>query len=136
VVLKPLDVAADHSVTAADLDIFIGRDFVITVEENCHDRIRVLLSQIQSQFPSIRPDQLFHKILDGIVDDYFPILDHFDNAIDELEDSVLNNASPKVLSASFDAKRSLIQVRRVLVPTRDALARLQRANHPFIDPEM
>jgi magnesium transporter len=136
VVLKPVDVSGDHSITTSDLDIFVGKDFVITVEENCHDRVRELLSQIRSQFPSIRPDQLFHKILDGVVDAYFPILDHFDNAIDDLEDSVLENVSPKVLSEIFNTKRSLIEVRRVLVPTRDALARLQRNDQPFISSEM
>lgn len=135
-VLKPIEVAADHSVEASDLDVFLGKDFIITVEEGCPGRIREMLKSLQSQPGALRADQLFHKILDGVVDAYFPVLDHFDNAIDDLEDRVLQRVSPALLSRIFDTKRSLIQVRRVLVPTRDALARLQRNDQQLIHREM
>jgi magnesium transporter len=135
-VLKPVDVSSDHSVLPSDLDVFVGQDFVITVERDCHQKVRDHLSALQKQIPSLRPDQIFHRILDGVVDAYFPILDHFDDAIDEMEDRVLGDVSPQVLSEIFDIKRSLIQVRRVLIPTRDALARIQRGNQPFIQADM
>jgi len=136
VVLKPVEKLQDGTIAISDLDIFAGKDFVITVEEGCHERVRGLLAQLQSKAASLRPDELFHRIADGVVDAYFPILDHFDNTIDQLEDRVLQNVSPDVLSEIFETKRRLIEMRRVLVPTRDAFAHLQRSQQPFIQADM
>src|SRR4051812_22936742 len=81
VVLKPVEKLQDETVAISDLDIFVGKDFVITVEEGCHERMRALLSEIQSKSANLRADEVFHRIADGVVDAYFPVLDHFDNGI-------------------------------------------------------
>jgi magnesium transporter len=135
-VLKPLRTIEGDEVDACDLDIFLGQDFVITVQESESNAIRGLLDRIRVTPASLRADLLFYRIVDGIVDSYLPTLDRFDDIIDDLQDSVLKEATPESLAHIFHIKRSLILMRRVLVNTRDVAAHLQRTESPFIQRDM
>jgi magnesium transporter len=135
-VLKPVVIAQDGSLTTGDLDIFLGRDFVLTVEElNCPS-VRSLMDQVRAAGSDLRPDQLFYRITDGIVDSYLPVLDHFSEVIDQLEDQVLDRPTPDALAQIFETKRSLILLRRVLVNTRDVAAHLQRSESDLIQRDL
>ncbi|PYT31749.1 MAG: magnesium transporter CorA [Acidobacteria bacterium] len=126
-VLKTVEVTDDGSITNGDLDVFLGRDFVITVEEANSPAAQRVLDEIRKAAPDLRADQLFYRIADGVVDCYLPVLDHFTEVIDELEGEVLDNPVPAMLARIFETKRSLIQLRRVLVNTRDVAGHLQRS---------
>ena len=135
-VLKPVVVGADETLTFNDLDIFLGPDWLITVQETACDTVRKILDPIHAAEQRLRPDQIFHRICDGVVDSYLPLLDRTDEIIDDLEEKVLEDPSPEVLSRIFETKRSLIELRRILVNTRDVTAHLYRTEHELIKPEM
>ena len=126
-VLKTVEVTADGSIKSGDLDIFLGRDYVITVEEADSPSAQRVLDEIRKAAPDLRADQLFYRIADGVIDCYLPVIDHFTEVIDELEDQVLDNPVPQTLARIFETKRSLIQLRRVLSNTRDVAGHLQRS---------
>jgi len=136
-VLKVMRLVDDGSLHAADLDIFFGHDFVFTVEEEDCAEIKSILEQVR-QTPTApeRSDQVFHRIMDHVVDSYLPILDHFDDLIDALEDEALENPTPDTLSRIFENKRALAILRRVLVNTRDVSGHLQRTESPYIARDM
>jgi magnesium transporter len=126
-VLKTVEIADDGSIKNGDLDVFLGRDFVITVEEANSPSARRILDEIRTADSDLRADQLFYRIADGVVDCYLPVLDHFTEVIDDLEDQVLDKPVPATLARIFETKRSLIQLRRILVNTRDVAGHLQRS---------
>ncbi|MBI4465244.1 MAG: magnesium transporter CorA, partial [Acidobacteria bacterium] len=74
-VLKPVAVAADGSLAFGDLDLFLGRDFLITMEEPDCSPCRQLLEMLRPHAPNLRADQLFYRIMDAVVDSYLPVLD-------------------------------------------------------------
>jgi magnesium transporter len=135
-VLKTVSIAPDGSLRAGDLDVFLGRDFLITVEEEDCPPARHVLEQVRAGESSMRADQVFYRITDGIVDSYLPMLDHFSEVIDELEDQVLDRPVPEALARIFDTKRSLILLRRLLANSRDAAGQLQRSETELIHREM
>ena len=135
-VLKIVSLQKDDGLRESDLDIFLGRDFVITVEEKDCPPARELLEQVRGAAPGQRADQTFYRIADGVVDSYLPVLDHFNDVIDELEDQVLDRPTPDTLQRIFETKRSLILLRRVLVNTRDVAGHLQRTESELIHREM
>lgn len=136
-VLKVMRLMDDGSLHAADLDVFFGQNFVITVEEETCPEIKSIIQQAR-QTPSApqRSDQVFYRIMDHVVDSYLPILDHFDDLIDALEDEALENPTPDTLSRIFQNKRALAILRRVLVNTRDVTGHLQRTESPYIARDM
>jgi magnesium transporter len=135
-VLKTVEIVSDGSLALADLDVFLGRDFVITVEEPQQHSARALLDALQQAATGMRADQVFYRITDGVVDSYLPVLDRFNEIIDELEDQVLDRPMPGTLSRIFETKRSLILLRRVMVNTRDVAGHLQRTESDLIHRDM
>ncbi len=135
-VLKIVAMEKDGGLGESDLDIFLGRDFVITVEDKNCPPARSLLEQVRHAATGQRADQTFYRIADGVVDSYLPVLDHFSDIIDELEDQVLDRPTPDTLQHIFETKRSLILLRRVLVNTRDVAGHLQRSESELIHREM
>jgi magnesium transporter len=136
VVLKPVDAQPDGSVLIGDLDIFLGHDYVITVDELGCRAVAARLDQLHAANAVERPDQLFYRIFDGLVDSYLPILDAYSEEIDRIEDLVLDRPTPDTLERIFATKRSLIEMRRVLTNTRDVAGHLQRTETDLIQRDL
>lgn len=135
IVLKPVSRKADGTLDVCDLDVFLGPDFLITVDEGGPE-IGQALDRIREAWPEARGDQLLYRIMDAVVDSYSPALDGFSDEIDELQDRVLDQPTPEALASVFAAKRALIEMRRVLGNTRDVAAQLQRFEGEPIHPDM
>jgi magnesium transporter len=132
-VLKSVTLGGDDGFDAGDLDIFLGRDFIITVLEEEHPELRDMIDQLRRGLaPDSRPDQVYYRIIDRVSDSYLPILDHFAETIDSLEDQALETPTPETLATVFRTKRALIMLRRVFVNTRDVAGHLQRSESPLI----
>ena len=65
---------------------------------------------------------VLYRVVDALVDGYFPVLETLDDQIDELEDEILQRPTDEQLGRLFDLKRSLIALRKVVTPQRDVLA--------------
>ena len=135
-VLKTVEITDGGSLALADLDVFLGRDFLITVEDPKRQAARSMLDKLRAAGAGMRADQVFYRITDGIVDTYLPVLDGFNDVIDELEDQVLRRPAPEALARIFETKRSLILLRRVLVNTRDVAGHLQRTESDLFHRDM
>ena len=79
------------------------------------------------------PDFLFHFIIDDIVDNYTPILDRLDDAIDTMEDEVFQRPSQIAMVRILHLKRNIITIRRVAVYQREMLSRLSRGEFELIN---
>jgi magnesium transporter len=143
-VLKPIKSiptgdASDAQVTFSTIDIFAGmhenESFFITIAEPDCPTSEQALARARREGADERPARLLYLIMDTIVDLYFPAIDHYDDRIDELEDRVIGKPEPDTLQQVFAIKRQLIDLRRVLVGTRDAALHLQRDPGSIIDAE-
>ena len=70
------------------------------------------------------PAQLLYRIIDGLVDSFFPILADFDDRIDELENDTFLHAGDEQLQEIFQMKRLLVGMRKAITPQRDMFASL------------
>ena len=136
VYLKPdPDAPSESMPTFSTIDVFAGKDFLITVSDPTCSATREALQRARRDGDDEHPGRLVYLILDTVVDLYFPAIDHFDERIDQLEDKVFDSPSPEILQQVFAIKRDLIDLRRVLVNTRDASLHLQRDPNTIIDAE-
>src|SRR5258708_9683636 len=79
-VFKTVSDDSVHSVTTCDLDVFLGRDYVITVHS--HEAARKLVDQVQAAKQATRADEGFYRLMDAVVDSYVPLLDSFHEDVD------------------------------------------------------
>lgn len=136
VVLKAVYVTDAGEVQITDLDLFLGHEYLITVQEGECPTLRAHMDQLRAAANQPRSDQLFYKVMDGTVDAYAPTLDWFNEAIDGIENTVLERPSPTTLQRIFEAKRGLIELRRVLSNMRDVAGHLQRLETELIQRDL
>ncbi len=137
IVLKPIACSPERGLYLTDLDIFVGPDFVITVQETGCPEVSGMLAALRASWGSwTRSDELMYRIMDGVVDSYLGTLDRYSDVINDLEDAVLEDPVPAVLERIFNAKRALIQIRRVLASTRDVAGFIQRTSSELIAPDL
>jgi magnesium transporter len=136
VVLKTVHVTEAGEVRITDLDLFLGHEYLITVQEGECRILRTYMDQLHATVQQSRADQLFYKVMDGAVDAYAPALDWFNEAIDGIEDAVLDSPSPETLQRIFAAKRGLIELRRVLSDMRDVAGHVQRLETELIQRDL
>lgn len=136
VVLKQIELNGQNELQIGDTDIFVGKDYIITVEESGCKSIAGILDRARQSAKDQRPDQLLYRIMDAVVDSYLPLIDRFNDDIDVLEDEVLNNPDPSMLQKMFELKRKLIDVRRVLTNMRDVAGHLQRTEADLVGRDM
>jgi magnesium transporter len=115
------------------IDIFAGKDFLITIADPKCPTTQQALDRARRDGDDDHPGNLLYLIFDTIVDLYFPAIDHFHERIDQLEDEAFDNPTRELLPSIFAIKRELIDLRRVLVNTRDAALHLQRDPNSIID---
>ena len=132
VVLKPVHVTDSGAMEITDLDLFLGPDFLITVQEGACPTVRAHIDQLLAAKTQSSAAHVFYKVMDAAVDSYVAALDWFDDTIDGLEDLVLEHPSPTTLQSILGTKRGLIELRRVLTNTRDVAAHLQRLESDLI----
>jgi magnesium transporter len=64
-------------------------------------------------------DYILYRVLDGLTDAIYPVIDHLETRIDALEAAVLANTDRRQLSAIYRLKQDVQLLLRRLVPQRD-----------------
>ncbi len=119
-----------------EVDIVLGERFLLTAHPaTWNPRSSVQLREAVGPIMRRGPDHLLWAIADSIVDGYFPLIDRLGDAIDELQDQVVDGASRTALAALFELKRDLILVRRASAPIREVFNQLTNRDLALIDPE-
>lgn len=136
VVLRPVLFDASCSLDFPMFCIFVGTNYCITVGGAGCAAVDTAIQNARQLADPERSDQVFYRLFDSVVDGYLPAIDCIDNKIDDLEDVVLNDPSPEALQQIFGLKRGLIDMRRVLVNTRDVGTHLQRNPGSLVSAEL
>jgi magnesium transporter len=118
-----------------ELDIFLGRNYVVTHHDNPIPSIEEVwnASQRDPRYSQDGADHLLYKIIDAIVMNYMPIIEKIDEEIDLVEDQVFDRPSSQTLARLFTLKRVLLAMRRILLPQREVLNKMARDDYQVID---
>lgn len=129
----------DETNTAIEIEqvsLFVGESFVLTFEEgedNIFEPLRQRLNNAQSRLRINGSDYLAYAILDTIVDNYFIILEHISEKLEDLEEEVIIEPDPGTLDTIQLLKKELLYFRKVAWPLREAIGRLSRGDLPFFE---
>jgi len=120
-----------------ELDIFCGKHFIVTVHLSPVKAITACQEKYERNPSLIRrsADFFLHSIIDVLIDSYFPILDYWDDRIDQVEDDILGEEGEDILTEMILIKRNILALRRSLAPQRDVINRLARREFPLISPQ-
>lgn len=128
------DRQAEPQVRTQELDIFLGRSYVITYRTEPIAAVERVWELCQRDVRHIQhgPDHLLYKLADEVVADYMPAVEAIDEAIDRIEDDLFDGTGIAVPGEIFRLKRGLLHLRRIIAPQREVLNKLSRGDFPVI----
>ena len=121
-----------------EVHCFYSEKFLVTVHrDEAPAFTEVRQRYVKRKGPIDDPGHLLYRIIDGLVDSFFPILADFDDRIDELENQTFLRAGDEELQEIFRMKRLLVGMRKAITPQRDMFASLMGgvAELPGMDDE-
>lgn len=137
-VVHAVDVRSKDAFASVELDIFLGRNFVVTFHKEAVRSIahvREWAAKKPEAWMGQGPDLLVHAVLDQLVDGYSPVLHQLDERIDLLEDEILHESTRDFVSNAIQIKKDLFSLRRIIAPQRDTINYLTRNPSAIINPK-
>jgi magnesium transporter len=124
-------------VAFTELHLLVGSNFLITVRDHSIPEVRAVLARWRAA-PSLFHEvgQLAHALIDAVVDNYFPITEHFAERVAQLETEIFEDTEKRAMQDILGLRRELVLFRRVVGPERDMLGDVVRRDLPFINPEL
>ena len=124
---------------AAELNAFIGRDYLITLPNVALKPISNLYRRFE-QDEEARAEQfakgsgyLFYEVLDAMYTYCFPILDSIGRKLDEIEDTIFEEERNELVVREIsNAKQEVISYRKIMKPQRPVLRLLERDTVRFL----
>jgi magnesium transporter len=117
--------AAPDDDRLVEVHCFYSERFLITVHRDDCPAFAEIRRRFQQRDTKVeQPSLLLYRVVDGLVDSFFPVLAALDDRIDELEDAIFLEADDRQLQDMFQMKRLLVGMRKAVTPQRDAFAQL------------
>ncbi len=120
-----------------EIDFFLGKNFLITIHTPKSSSIEQLVDKLRANHGSLgqTADFLMYRIIDYFVDKYFPLIDHWEDYVEDLETMIITHKHPKnVLKEILHVKREVIHLKKSITPQTDVINKLARRDFPFISP--
>jgi magnesium transporter len=118
-----------------ELDVFLGRNFLVTY----HEKTIPALDEVWEICPADERCQtrgaayLLYMLMDALIDQYMRFVETIDDTMDEIEDQVFTEPEADILEVIFSLKRTLLRLRRIMMPQREVFNKLSRGDYTIIE---
>lgn len=115
--------AAPDEDSLVEVHCFYSGQFLVTIRRDTCPAFQELRERHQwwrSDFKE--PALVLHRVVDGLVDSFFPLLGDFDDFIDAVEEGIFERPSQDQIRRVFLMKRRLVALRKAVAPMRDTMA--------------
>jgi magnesium transporter len=123
---------------AAELDMFIGPDYLITLPNSPLPPVEYLFERCRSSedvrdaLLSKGSGYLLYKIVDDAFDYCFPMLRKIGNKLERLEEDIFEGLADEVVRDLSNSKQEIINFRKVIRPQRAVLRDLERTKQRYL----
>ena len=127
----------NNSVEMIEIDFIIGKNFVISSHKakvESFEKLKKNKEKLNELFKK-GADFLLHNLLDGQMDNYFPILEFLDNKIDAIEENITehpNSANPKISTEILRLKKKLVSIKKIVLSQKEKIYLLTKGEYKFL----
>lgn len=117
------------------ISLILGKDFVLSFTESEKSSFDTIVDRLDNKADRIRKmgaDYLTYTLLDFVVDNYFDILEIFDEKIEVLEEKLIHKPSNDTLRVIHRLKRNMLFMHKSIWPLREVVGSLGRGETPLI----
>ena len=133
---------AVQRLNAAELDLFLGADYLVTLPtvellpvtrlfHRCEEDER-----LRDELFAKGSGRLLYEVLDDLFDYCFPILDKIGHKLDSVEDDMFERRAEDVVRDLSNVKQEIISYRKIIKPERSTLRVLERRVEAFLPEEL
>ncbi|MBA2359537.1 MAG: magnesium transporter CorA family protein [Actinobacteria bacterium] len=133
---------AIQRLNAAELDLFLGPDYLVTLPNVELLPVTRLFHRCEED-DELREDlfakgswRLLYEVLDDLFDYCFPILDKIGHKLDTVEDQMFEGRAEDVVRDLSNVKQEIISYRKIIKPERSTLRLLERRVERFLPHEL
>jgi magnesium transporter len=117
--------------------LFFGNDWLVTLTLTSEepDAVTDAWAAVEREEGRVLrrgPDFAAYRVIDGVVDGYFAILDGIEDRLERIEEEILAEPDRDTLVEINSARRELLSVRKLLWPSREAVSVLARGDPPQV----
>ena len=133
---------AIQRLNAAELDVFLGADYLVTIPNRELLPVTRLFARcenddvLRQQLFAKGAGRLLYEVLDDLFDYCFPILDKIGHKLDSIEDDMFEKRAEDVVRDISNVKQEIISYRKVIKPERSTLRVLERRVDKFLPEEL
>jgi magnesium transporter len=138
----PVFEKASGRLLTSELDLFVGRDFLITLPNEPLPPLSALFERLASR-EEIRETvfangtgYLLYRLVDTCVDASFPMLRKTGAKLERIEDSIFEGRSSEVVRDISETKQEILNFRKIMRPQRAVLGDLERTKQRFLAEEL
>jgi len=120
------------------ISVILGDNWILSFQEQEGDLFDVLRDRIRNKIGAVRlkkTDYLLYRILDIIVDNYFFVIEHYNDEIEKLESEVITNFDDVTILQIQDLKKQIVQFRRIILPLREVISFIDKYKNDLIQTE-
>lgn len=125
----------NDDITIDQISIIFGYNYILSFQEREDDVFNPLRERLKNPASRLRKsgvDYLAYGLIDAVIDNYFLILEHFGEAIEELEDELVVQPSPETLRTIQKYRRNMIIIRKSVWPLRELINGMQKIESEII----
>jgi magnesium transporter len=130
----------EHVTTFNELDIFIGKDFIVSIDcpgnlTTLADFFKLCQENEEARRGNLRhgTGYLLYRIIDKLVDDCFPVIDRLADNVEKIEDRIFSERVHTVVKDLSLIRRDIITFRRIIWPMRAVISSLEPKISRFSD---
>ncbi len=138
VTLKMLYRIEGVSADFEQISFVLGHNFLLSFQEKEGDLFDPFRERIRLDQGRVRKkgaDYLLYRLIDITVDNYYTVLDHIGEQIEEAESGIRTDTSLQSFRRIQELKKQLIYLHKALYPLRDAVRELVKDESEFIHDE-
>lgn len=134
--LTPGETSFDEELLVEPIGLYIGDGWLVTLSHGSTQAGRRTWRAVteKGRLLGRGPDLVASRIVDGIVEEYFSILDALETEIEAVEDAVLETTEIATLERINSLRRELLQFRKLVWPAREAVGTLARGDPEHVQP--
>jgi magnesium transporter len=135
VVIKMLYYNDKGEIHAEQVSLILGNNFVISFQEtkgDVFDPVRERIEKGKGRIRKMGSDYLLYKLIDAVVDNCFSVLEKMGDAIEDLEEAIVESVAIESLHSIYDFKKDMILLRRSIWPLREVINAFTRESPAFI----
>ncbi|GGB99185.1 magnesium transport protein CorA [Oxalicibacterium flavum] len=132
-VVVPTAEMIDGTLHRGELDIFVGRNYVLSVRSNSRQSFLGVRARCEREPQQLRKGSAFvlYALMDAVVDSYFPVVEALESQLDRIEGNIFNVGEQREnIEQLYDLKREAAVLKHIVAPLMEATGRLYGGRVP------